>query len=100
MPEGGESGCYSEGGTHTVALVSRAFERQPRGILADWYILRDQFGTESKYYVHNDVPQYVKEDVAVILVEGRRMSIRFDQCGNGGYKYLSYIQPLPLRGDP
>lgn len=100
MPEGGESGCYAEGGTHEVTLVSRAFERQPRGILADWYIIRDPFGSEFKYYVHDNIPHHAKTDVAVILVEGRRMSIQFDQCGNGGSRYLTYIQPLPLNGRP
>lgn len=87
-------GCEEEEPVFDVTVMAVG-ERATSGASQQPVYLQDQESVVRKYYLDNDsVPAAERSRLADIFIVGRHLKVRYVVCGSGGFRYLTFVQPI------
>ncbi len=87
------TGCFPEGNMHTVTLINA--ENVGNSNYLNSFILMDDKQVQLHYYIENTLSHASYSWIPHIMIPGRRLNIKYAQCGNEPIRILTYIEPLP-----
>jgi len=87
--EEGEFGCVPDGGTYEVLMM--------KAVNNNVFHMRDESSGVQQKYIVSELrrTRAAASRLRITMVPGRRLRIQYTSCGMGGYRHLTYIEPLP-----
>jgi hypothetical protein len=91
---GPETGCYSDGKAHIMSVAKAGQEDLYSGNEPPHFFLVDESGIKARIHLDESISSATASWIPAIMVPGRKLKIRYAQCGNGGIKTFTYIEAL------
>lgn len=91
---GPETGCYSDEKAHIMTLAKSGQDDLYNGEEAPHFFLVDENGIKVRIYLDSSISRATASWIPSIMVPGRKLKIKYVQCGNGGIKIFAYIEAL------
>jgi hypothetical protein len=77
------------------AMVAAVGEDSLEGTTEKPLFLQDPDGVVRKYYLDlGAVPEDRRARLPEMIAVGQRLKVRYVTCGSGGFRYLTFLQPL------
>lgn len=92
-----ETGCYPEGNEYTMVLIKAGQDdiwEVEKSEIPHFFLIDDR-GVQQRYYLDAyNLSNVTASWIPVLMVPGRRLKVKYAQCGNGGIPFLTYLEPL------
>jgi hypothetical protein len=89
----GGAGCDSEEPAFDAAVMAVGERASPDASEQPVY-LQDRESVVRKYYLDlSGVPDAEKQRLLNLLTVGQHLKVRYVVCGNGGFRFLTFVQP-------